>query len=85
MAHLIRKLSSKSKELILLTSNDQNYDQEKTNQNIINNQELVIFEIENKLYNQNVPMVLTQQIYKIDTFDFLQNYIIKTQEQSLSI
>ena len=32
-----------------------------------------------------MPKVSTQNIYKIDTFDFLQDYIIKTCEQNLSI
>ena len=57
----------------------------KVNQDIINNQELVISDIENKLCNWNMPKVSTQNIYKIDTFDFLQDYIIKTCEQNLSI
>ena len=52
MAYLIRKLSSKYKELIPSTSREdsnQYYDQEKVNQDIINNQELVISKIETKL------------------------------------
>ena len=66
MAHLIRKLSSKHKEILsqdkdlshkeLLPQNSsknsgQNYDQENINQDIVNSQEIVISEVENKLRN----------------------------------
>ena len=100
MAHLIRKLSSKHKEILsqdkdlnhkdLIPQNSsensgQNYDQENINQDIVNSQEIVISEVENKLRNWNMPNIPTQKIYKIDTFDFLQDHIIKTCEQNLSI
>ena len=79
MAYIIRKLSSKSKELTPLTSSLE------SNQDTINNQEIIIFEIENKLYKWNVLKIPIQKIYKIDFFDFFQYYIIKSCKQNLNI
>ena len=67
MTYLIRKLSSKYKKLIPLTfsqSFSQEYDKikKKANQDIINGQEIVIFEIEQK--NKKIGIYQTYLLIK---------------------
>lgn len=51
----------------------------------MNSSEIHISDIEQSLTNWSIPKQNPNTIYKIGTFDFLQSYSIKTNEQTISI
>lgn len=68
-----------SKRTISNKEQDEEYDPH------MNSAEVHISDIEQSLTNWSIPKQNTNEIYKIGTFDFLQSYSIKTNEQTISI
>jgi hypothetical protein len=87
MSRLIRALSSvgSSRNNRTILPPTSNTSETTLNQDNVQNQELEIHEVENKLINWNMPEVKLNQIYKISTFDFKSQKIIHTLEQAKNV
>uniref|UniRef100_A0A251T9F0 Putative viral movement protein n=1 Tax=Helianthus annuus TaxID=4232 RepID=A0A251T9F0_HELAN len=67
------------------SSNNNDEEDENINSLHMNSVEINISQIENNLLNRNIPKQDVKTIYRIGTFDFLQDYSIKTHEQTIPI
>ena len=54
-------------------------------ENIINSQETNVVQIHCRLHNWSIPHMKINTIYQQDKFELLQNYAIKTEEQTISL